>query len=277
MTSERYVRPPSAESRGEAPGRGRLVGRRILVVGGGQRTFDVATDPVGNGRAMSILFAREGARVAVADRNVESAADTVGLIRTAGGSALAIEADTTREADIARMVGEAHAGLGGLDGLVLNVGIGVGALGLAGVTQDEWDLTLATNLRGPVLCCREAMPKLENGSSIVFISSIAGLTAGSQLIAYDASKAALAGLMRHVALEGSRRGIRANVVCPGLVDTPLGRLASAGRASRGRTPIPFGRQATGWEIAYAALFFTSDESVYVTGQILAVDSGLTGF
>jgi NAD(P)-dependent dehydrogenase (short-subunit alcohol dehydrogenase family) len=83
--------------------------------------------------------------------------------------------------------------------------------------------------------------------------------------------------MRHVGLEGSRRGIRANIVCPGLVDTPLGRLASAGRESRGRTPIPFGRQATGWEIAYAALFFISDESVYVTGQTLAVDSGLTGF
>jgi NAD(P)-dependent dehydrogenase (short-subunit alcohol dehydrogenase family) len=274
---ERYVRPPSAESRGEAPGRGRLAGRRILVVGGGQRTFDAATDPVGNGRAMSILFAREGARVAVADRSAESATDTVERICGESGYALAIEADTTREADIARMIAEAHAGMGGLDGMVLNVGIGVGAIGLAGVKQDEWDLTLATNLRGAVLCCREAFPMLENGSSIVFISSIAGLKAGSQLVAYDASKAALAGLMRHVALEGSRRGIRANVVCPGLVDTPLGRLASAGRESRGRTPIPFGRQATCWEVAYAVLFFVSDESVYVTGQILAVDSGLTGF
>jgi NAD(P)-dependent dehydrogenase (short-subunit alcohol dehydrogenase family) len=274
---ERYVRPPSAESRGEAPGRGRLRDRKILVVGGGQRTFDAATDPVGNGRAMSLLFAREGAHVAVADRNVDSARETVELARKAGGLALAIEADTTKEADITRMVAEAHDGMRGLDGLALNVGIGVGALGLAGVKQDEWDATFAVNLRGPMLCCREAFPKLADGSSIVFISSIAGLTAGSQLVAYDASKAALAGLMRHVGLEGSRRGIRANIVCPGLVDTPLGRLASAGRESRGRTPIPFGRQATGWEIAYAALFFISDESVYVTGQTLAVDSGLTGF
>jgi NAD(P)-dependent dehydrogenase (short-subunit alcohol dehydrogenase family) len=174
------------------------------------------------------------------------------------------------------MVDEAHHGLGGLDGMVLNVGIGVGSLRLSGVTTAAWDATLAANLRGPVLCCREALPRLDDGASIVFISSIAGLTAGSQLVAYDASKAALSGLMRHVALEGSRHGIRANVVCPGLVDTPLGRAASAGRASRAATPIPFGRQATGWEIAYAALFFVSDESVYVTGQILAVDSGLTG-
>ena len=87
-----------------------------------------------------------------------------------------------------------------------------------------------------MLCCREALPKLADGSSIVFISSIAGLRSGSQLPAYDASKAALGALMRHVALEGSRRGIRANVVCPGLVDTPLGRLASAGRPSRTRAP-----------------------------------------
>lgn len=272
----RYVRPPSAESRGEAPGRGRLQGRKVLVGGGGQRIFDAVTDPIGNGRAMSILFAREGARVAVADRNATSAAETVARIRDGGGHALAIEADITREADVVRMVTEAAEGLAGLDGIVLNVGIGAGSLRLAGVTQKDWDETLAVNLRGPMLCCREALPKLAEGSSIVFISSIAGLTAGSQLVAYDASKAALSGLMRHVGLEGSRRGIRANVVCPGLVDTPLGRMASAGRASRGATPIPFGRQATGWEVAYAALFFISDESVYVTGQTLAVDSGLTG-
>jgi NAD(P)-dependent dehydrogenase (short-subunit alcohol dehydrogenase family) len=270
-----YVRPPSAESRGEAPGRGRLAGRKVLVVGGGQRTFDAATDPVGNGRAMSVLFAREGARVAVADMRRPSAEETVERIRHDGGSAFAIEADIAREADVVRMVAEAEKELGGLDGLVLNVGIGVGARGLGGVVAEEWDTVLAVNLRGPVLCCREALPRLAPGASIVFISSIAGLRPGSGLVAYDASKAGLVGLMRQTALEGSRRGIRANVVCPGLVDTPLGRLATAGRPSRAQTPVPFGRQATGWEIAYAALFFTSDESVYVTGQVLAVDSGLT--
>ncbi len=272
----RYVRPPSAESKGEAPGRGRLLGRKILLVGGGQRTFDPATDPIGNGRAMSILFAREGARVAVADKNAASAADTVALIQKEGGQALVIEADVASEASVVRMVAEAHAALGGLDGMVLNVGIGVGGLGLAAVSPAEWDATLAVNLRAPVLCCREALPKLTHGASIVFISSIAALRSGSRLPAYDASKAALGALMRHVALEGARRGIRANVVCPGLVDTPLGRTTSAGRPSRANAPIPFGRQATAWEIAYAVLFFVSDESVYVTGQTLAVDSGLTG-
>ena len=110
----------------------------------------------------------------------------------------------------------------------------------------------------------------------MFISSIAGLRSGSQLIAYDASKAALGGLMRNVAKEGARRGIRANIIYPGLVDTPLGRHTSAGRPSRSAAGVPFGRMATGWEIAYAALFFISDESVYVNAQALAVDSGITG-
>jgi NAD(P)-dependent dehydrogenase (short-subunit alcohol dehydrogenase family) len=274
--SERFVRPPSAESLGEAPGRGRLAGRRVLVVGGGQRVFDAATDPVGNGRAMCLLFAREGAHVAVADKNRASAEETAQQIARANGRALAIEADVTSENDVARMVDEAARGLGGLDGLVLNVGIGVGALGLANTKTEAWDQTFAVNVRGAMLCCKAALPALANGSPIVMTSSIAGLTSGSQLPAYDASKAALEGLMRHVAREGAARGIRANIVAPGLVDTPLGRVATAGRPSRARSAIPFGRQATGWEIAYAALFLISDESVYVTAQVLAVDAGITG-
>lgn len=273
---ERYVRPLSAESRGDAPARGRLKGRKILIVGGGQRVVDAATDPIGNGRAMSVLFAREGASLAVADVNLASAEETVARIGVEGGRGVAIHADISKPADITRMIGEAENKLGGLDGMVLNVGVGVGPLGLAGANADDWDKALAINLRGPMLACKEALPKLAEGSSIIFISSIAGLVAGSRLPSYDASKAALGGLMRHVALEGARRGVRANIIAPGLVDTPLGRLATQGRPSRNRSPTPFGRQATGWEIAYAALFFMSDESVYVNAQILAVDSGITG-
>lgn len=272
----RNVREPSAESSGEAPGRGRLKGRRILVVGGGQRAFDAATDPVGNGRAMSLVFAREGAHVAVADINRASADDTVAQISAEGGKAFSIAADISREADVTRMIDEAVQGLGGLDGMVLNVGIGLGALGLDGVDLEQWNDTFAVNLTGPMLCCRKALRHLADGSSIVFISSIAALRSGSRLIAYDTSKAALGGLMRNVAREGARRGIRANTICPGLVDTPLGRHTSAGRPSRNASGAPFGRMATGWEIAYAALFFMSDESVYVNAQTLAVDSGITG-
>ena len=275
-TPERYVRPPSAESLGQAPARGRLKGRKILVVGGGQRIVNAETDPVGNGRAMSLLFAREGAQVAVADMNLTSADETVAKIKGEGGTGFSIKADISKPADIIAMIAKAEEKLGQLDGLVLNVGVGVGALGLNGANADDWDKALAINLRGPMLICKEALPKLAEGSSIIFISSIAGMVAGSRLPSYDASKAALGGLMRHVAMEGTRRGIRANIIAPGLVDTPLGRLATQGRPSRGRSPTPFGRHATGWEVAYAALFFMSDEAVYVNAQTLAVDSGMTG-
>jgi NAD(P)-dependent dehydrogenase (short-subunit alcohol dehydrogenase family) len=164
--------------------------------------------------------------------------------------------------------------LGGLDGVVLNVGIGLGR-GLEGTDARAWDHVFSVNLRAHFLVARAALPRLPTGGGLVFVSSVAGLRAGSSLPAYDASKAGIAGLCRHVALEGARRGVRANVVVPGLVDTPLGRLATQGRPSRARTPVPLGRQATGWEIAYAALFLLSDESSYVTGQSLVVDGGLS--
>ncbi|MDY7101177.1 MAG: SDR family oxidoreductase [Actinomycetota bacterium] len=276
---ERHVRPPSAESAGEAPGRGRLAGRKLLVVGGGQQVVDAETDPIGNGRAMSLLFAREGAAVAIADKDLGAAQETIARIgdESPEATAFGIEADISSEADVAAMVSEAHERLGGLDGLVCNVGIGLGGLGLANTDVTSWDKTLRVNLRGPMLCCRQALEVLDDDSSIVFISSVAGLTAGSRLPAYDASKAALSGLMRHVAMEGARRGIRANTICPGLIDTPLGRRANQGRPSRAGTRIPFGRMGTGWEVAYTALFLTSDESVYLTGQVIAVDGGMTGF
>ena len=109
----------------------------------------------------------------------------------------------------------------------------------------------------------------------MFISSVAGIKPGSRIPAYDASKAALGGLVRHVAVEGERRAVRANIVAPGLMDTALGRFASQGRPSRARTPVPLGRQGTGWETAYAVLFLLSDEAAYITGQTLVVDGGLS--
>jgi NAD(P)-dependent dehydrogenase (short-subunit alcohol dehydrogenase family) len=273
--SERIVHLPP-ESLGLAPPRGRLKGRRILVVGGGQMDIGEADTPIGNGRAMSVLFAREGAAVAVADRSEESAAATVSLIEKENNSAFAIAADVTNEGDVRRMIDEAAKGLGDLDGIALNVGIGAGGAWLEGTTLESWNKVVAVNLTSHMLTVKYAMPRLADAASIVFISSIAGMTAGSRLPAYDSTKAALSGLCRHVAFEGARRAIRANVIAPGLMDTSIGRLASKGRPNRATTPVPLNRQGTGWETAYAALFLLSDESAYITGQILAVDGGLAG-
>jgi NAD(P)-dependent dehydrogenase (short-subunit alcohol dehydrogenase family) len=272
MTDERTPALPP-ESQGAAPGRGRLALRRILVVGAGQNDYGEADPPIGNGRAMAILFAREGARVAVADRDRPSADATVERIRGEAGSAVAVLADMASSGDPEAMVREAHGALGGLDGIVYNVGI-ADRHGLDGAAGG-WDRVLAVNLRGAMLTARAALPLLADGASIVFTSSVAGLKPGSRIPAYDTSKAALGGLMRHVAFEGAARAIRANIVAPGLMDTAIGRAASRGRPSRATTPIPLGRQGTGWETAYAALFLLSNEAAYITGQTLVVDGGLT--
>jgi NAD(P)-dependent dehydrogenase (short-subunit alcohol dehydrogenase family) len=263
------------EAQGRAPGRGRLAGRRILVVGAGTRPSPEPDAPIGNGRATALLCAREGARVACADVDEAAARETLERIEKEGGEAALVVADVARPEDCERLVAESDAALGGLDGVVLNVGIGLGR-GLEGTRVEDWDRTLSVNLRAHFLIARAALPLLAEAGSLVFVSSVAGRRPGSRMPAYDASKAGVEALCRHAALEGARRGVRANVVVPGLIDTPLGRLATRGRPSRARTPVPLGRQGTGWEVAYAALYLLSDESSYVTGQNLVVDGGLAG-
>jgi len=263
--------PP--EARGAANARPRLAGRRILVVGAGSRSSPAPDPPLGNGRAMALLAAREGATVACADMDAAAAQDTVARIEGEGHRAVALVGDVSDAGTCESLVAASVDRLHGLDGLVLNVGIAVGR-GLDATDAAAWDLTFAVNLRAHFLLCKAAVPHLADGSAIVFISSVAGLKPGSLLPAYDASKAGLFGLCRHVALEGSRRGVRANVVVPGLIDTPLGRLASAGRPGRERTPVPLGRQGTAWEVAYATIFLLSNEASYITGQTLVVDGGL---
>jgi NAD(P)-dependent dehydrogenase (short-subunit alcohol dehydrogenase family) len=271
---DRIPGPLPAEAVGEAKGRARLEGRKLLVVGAGTQPSPEPDAPIGNGRAIALLAAREGAAVACADRDAGSAQATLAQIEKEGGRGALIVGDVADAEACERIVVESEQALGGLDGLVLNVGIAQGAR-LAGTDAEAWDRTFAVNLRAHFLVARAALPRMAPGASLVFISSVAALGPGSQLPSYDASKAGLAGLMRHVAFEGARRGVRANVILPGLIDTPLGRLATRGRPSRARTPVPLGRQGTGWEVAYAAVFLLSGEASYVTGQSLIVDGGLS--
>ena len=270
--ADRSAQVSSAEGRGEAPGRGRLDGRRILVVGGGQEEHGLEDPPIGNGRAMSILFGREGAAVAVADLNEASAEKTAEMVRVEGASAEVLVADASDESASGAMFEGAAKAMGGLDGVVMNLGIGAG-FAIHGTSAEEWDRVMGVNVRSHFLGCKNALATMKEGGAIVLLGSIAAREV-MPWPAYAASKAALESLCRQAAAEGAPQ-IRTNLLHPGLIDTSLGRLASQVSPLRDQVRIPAGRQGTGWEIAYGALFLLSNESSYMTGQPLIVDGGLT--
>jgi NAD(P)-dependent dehydrogenase (short-subunit alcohol dehydrogenase family) len=264
--------PLSDEARGVAPGRARLSGRRILVVGGGQQDHGLEDPPIGNGRAMSVLFAREGASVAVADIDAASAEETARLVRAEGADVAVLVADASEQDGVAAMFAGAIEAFGGLDGLVVNVGIAAGLL-LDGTSVEDWDRVMAINLRSQFLGCKHALEAMGDGGAVVLVGSVASREV-LPFPAYGASKAALESLCRQAAAEGAPQ-VRVNLLHPGLIDTALGRMASSVSPRRERVRITAGRQGTAWEVAYAALFLMSAESSYVTGQSLIVDGGLT--
>ncbi|MGO4394304.1 SDR family NAD(P)-dependent oxidoreductase [Variovorax sp. M-6] len=260
------------ETLGHAPGRGRLQGRRVLVIGAGQRPIPEVNPPVGNGRAISLLFAREGASLACVDMSAPAVEATCEQIDREGGSAFAEVADVRDASSIAPLVHRCAERLGGLDGLVLNVGISR-ALPLAKQSAEDWDEEYAVNVRSHMLFSQAALEVMAPGSSIVLMSSLASQRNTGRNPAYESSKAAQVSLARAIAVAGEPKGIRCNSVLPGLMDTPMGRDATRRRPGRAAA-VPFGRQGTGWEVAYTCLFLISNESSYVNAHALMVDGGL---
>jgi NAD(P)-dependent dehydrogenase (short-subunit alcohol dehydrogenase family) len=262
------------ETLGQAKSHGRLAGRRIIVVGAGQRKIIDEDPPIGNGRAMSVLFAREGARVACIDVNKEAADNTVAQIKSEGGEAFTDIVDVSDASAIPLAVERCIRQLGGLDGLALNVGISSG-LSLPKMTVEAWDRDYAVNVRSHMLFAQKALEVMSPGGAIILMSSLASQRANGRNPGYESSKAAQIALGRAIARAGEDKGIRCNVIAPGFMDTRMGRDASRRRSDRALT-VPFGRQGTGWEVAYTALFLISTESSYVNAHTIFLDGGHLG-
>ena len=250
--------------------RPRLEGKVAIVTGAGS-----SGPGVGNGRAAATLFAREGARVLLADQTIERAGETLELIQSEGGKASTIQADVTNIDDCRRMVEVCMDRYGRLDILDNNVGISRRGT-VVEVSEEDWDQVMSINVKSIVLASKFAIPRMQEtgGGSIINISSIAGLRAHSST-PYTASKAAVIGLTISMAADHGPDGIRTNCIAPGLVYTPMvaPRMDDDLRQIRSAA-APLRTEGTAWDIGYAALFLASDEARWVNGVVLPVDAGL---
>ncbi len=256
----------------------RLDGKVALVFGAGS-----AGEGWGNGKATAVLYAREGARIAAVDVDPAAAEATVALIVDEGGEALALQAEVTSSADVARVTRQTRERFGRID--VLHNNVGINRRGTPVDTSEaDWDRVMDVNVKSLFLTCKHVLPVMsEQGSgAIVNISSIASTRwVGYPFIAYAASKAAVNHFTRAVAVQYAPKGIRANVVLPGLMNTP--RIYDHIVAfydnpeemieQRGAV-VPMGRMGDAWDIAHASLFLASDEARYITGAEIVVDGGL---
>ncbi|MDH6584507.1 NAD(P)-dependent dehydrogenase (short-subunit alcohol dehydrogenase family) [Streptomyces sp. SAI-208] len=252
--------------------RTRFIGRTALVTGAGS----------GIGRAVALAFAAEGAQVVVAGRRAEPLARTVRLIEEAGGKALAVTADVTRETEIEAVVDAAVDRFGSLDVAVNNAGVFRGGRPLAELSSADWREQLDVNLTGVFLALRAEIRRMRaqpSGGTIVNIASTFGAhTRAPGAAAYAATKAAVSALTRGAARDHIREGVRINAVSPGAVDTPMSLRpgeTEPDRAERARATLPLGRVSATSEIAAAVLYLASDDASSVVGTDLVVDSGAT--
>lgn len=263
---------------------GRLDGKTVIVTGAGSMG-----PGWGNGKAAAVLFAREGAKVLCVDLNKAAAEETAGIIRGEGGKAEIFPANVTEEDSVRAMVAACLDAFGGIDVLHNNVGI-LKAGGPEDTTVADWDLIMNVNTKAFFLPCKHVLPEMlkRDAGSIINISSISGFrNLGAPYIAYNTSKGSVVSFTRNLAATYAARGIRANSILPGIIDTPMARDATIQNSGKAEAEIdfdtlaktraariPMKRTGTAWDIAKAALFFASDDSAYVTGTEIYVDGGL---
>jgi len=259
----------------------RLANKVAIVIGAGQSPGE----GVGNGRATVLRFAQEGAKVFCVDRRLDSAEETAALARAEGAQAQAHEADATSEATLAAAINACHAKWGRVDILHYNVGVSLGGgdTVLADFTEEAFDRLCAINLRGCIMAAKHAIPimQVQKSGVIINISSVAAYE-NYPYVAYKATKAAMVEFTKQLAIQNAQYGIRANVILPGLMDTPMAVDTRAHATNRTRAEIAAerdsrvplrGRMGTGWDVANAALFLASDEANFITGVELPVDGG----
>lgn len=260
---------------------GRLQDKVALVSGAG-----CVADGWGNGKAVSVLFAREGAKVFAADINLAAAEETKKIIEDEGGSCIAYQADVMDSAQVEGMVAACAEAFGRIDVLHNNVG-GSAPGGAVEMSEELWDRQINYNLKTVFLTCKHAVPQMltQGGGAIVNVASVAGIRYGDRpLIGYQASKAGLIQFSRALAIQHAKDGIRSNCVLPGLMNTPLVTHRVAVDYNEGKVAetiaardalCPTGKMGDAWDVAYAALYLASDQAKYVTATEIIVDGGLT--
>lgn len=243
---------------------GRLDGKVALITGAAS----------GIGRAAALLFAREGAKVAVADLAAAGGQETVDMIKKAGGEARFMRVDVTKASEVEGMVRSVVDAFGRVDVLYNNAGM-EGAVGdVADVAERDWDTIINVNLKSVFLCSKYTVPVMvrQGGGSIISTSSVMALGGKAKVAAYCVSKAGVITLTKSMAIECAKSNIRVNCICPGLIDTPL---SARSISSIQLEYIPEGKPGRPEDVAHAALYLAADDSVYVTGTAIVVDGGWT--